>query len=192
MIRNAILFGCILLAGCMHHRAPDVQFYTLPITNSNLAPVSDIRSSIDVGRIKIPEYIDRPQIVTVKGADVHNSQTHRWAENFARMMQRQIIAGVGTYLPKSTVKSDNFIADSGDYAVFIEIYKLDAALGQDITMDAVYSVIDENGENVALKNVHYTMPVGDTYSDYAATVSDMTWKLAREISKTVAGHENKK
>ncbi len=192
MFRNAILVTAVLLAGCVHRRALDVQFYTLPITNNNVAPVSDIRCSVDVGRIKIPEYIDRPQIVTVNGADVNPSQTNRWAESFSRMMQRNIIEGINTYLPNATVKSDNFMADSGDYAVFIEVYKLDAALGQEISMDAVYSVVDTNGEIVALENVHYVMPVGDTYSDYATVVSRMTGQLSHDISKTLTRHANKK
>lgn len=189
-MKKYIIVLPLLLGACMH-RSPQVQLYTLP-SGDMAKPVSNMNASIDIGRICIPEYLDRAQIVTIDGTNVVASQTNRWAENISQMLHRNTIERINHYLPNATVKPDNFMAESGDYTVFIEIYKIDGALGDAVKMDAVYSITDAASEQVALETVHYSTTVGDSYSDYAAGVGKLSDKLAHDISVKISSIADKK
>lgn len=189
-MKKCVIALSLFLGACIMHRSPQVNLYTLP-THGAVKPISTVRTSVDVGRIRIPEYLDRMQIVTTDGANVTASQTNRWSENISQMLQRNVIERVGQYLPNATIKPDNFMAESGEYTVFVEIYKIDGALGNNVKMDAVCSITNASAEQVALETVHYSMPVGNSYSDYATAVGALSDKLARDISVKIANIANK-
>ena len=85
---NLALF--FLLTACF--KSPQVAFYTLNSqtfsgkAQKNISELKDI--SIGIGSVHIPEYLDRPQIVTLKGPHrLHLAEFHRWAGRFFRLSQ---------------------------------------------------------------------------------------------------------
>ncbi|MDE6570976.1 MAG: PqiC family protein [Alphaproteobacteria bacterium] len=144
-----------LLAACAG-RSPESSFYTLAGVG-DVTPVSQMTGTVDVARVRIPEYIDRPQIVTMSGVNVHLAQDNRWAEGLAPMIQRKLIHNIGAYLPRATVKDANFAAPAGD---------ADAAS--------------------APHTVRYSEPAGADYTEYVGAVSRMVDRLSRDIAKDIA------
>ena len=103
------LGAVIMLAGCMG-RTPESSFYTFApglncathdggecVTHAT-APVT-----VDVARVRVAEYIDRPQMVTLDGVNVVVSQDNRWAESLGQMVQRRLISELSTRLPAASV-----------------------------------------------------------------------------------------
>lgn len=170
-----------LFTGCALHQSRDAAFYTLPTTTDAITPISNARMVIDVERVKVPEYIDRTQIVTTSGVGVNVDNDNRWAEGVPAMIQRKIITNIGAYMPHSVVKNGNFTSTSGGYSVFIEIYKMDGRLSDTATLDAIYSVAASGGATKT-RNVHYTVPVGDNYDDYVVQIGKMIDKMSRDIA----------
>jgi len=183
MSKYFVLLLVVALGACTG-RSPQPTYYTLAANNDAVA-VSQMTGAVDVARVRIPEYIDRPQMVTTSGVQVNLAQDNRWAERLAPMMQRKLIQNIGAYLPRTTVKDANFAAPAGDYAVFVEIYELNGQLGDMARMVAAYSITGL-ASSIKPRTVQYSAPAGDTYDQYAISVSQMMDKLSRDISNDIA------
>ncbi|MDE5615926.1 MAG: PqiC family protein [Alphaproteobacteria bacterium] len=170
----------VILGACAHnHQAP--SYYTLA-ENAGGVAISSKKMSVDVGRIKVPEYIDRSQIVTTDGAAVTVAENERWAERVGPMTERRIMSGLRARLTGATVKSADFIGAPTDYSVFVEIYRLDGTIPGNVVLDATYSIV-ENGTPVKTRRVEYADTCGDSYSDYVHAIGGLVDKLSRDISR---------
>lgn len=179
MKKYAVLLCVATLCACMP-KQKESAFYTL--ASSDVESVSDARVSVDVGRIKMPEYIDRSQMVTTSGVNVDVNPHNRWAESLGAMVQRKVITNIGHSLPRATVKDGNFMAPTGDYSVFVEVYNLDGELGGAARLVAIYSISDADGATLVTKNVAYKKQVGDDYAAYAGAVGELVDELSHDIA----------
>ncbi|MEJ2613246.1 MAG: ABC-type transport auxiliary lipoprotein family protein [Candidatus Thiodiazotropha sp.] len=82
-----------LLTGCF--KSPQVAFYTLnsqafvDSAPENISNLKDI--TVGIGSVEIPEYLDRPQIVTLKGPHrLHLAEFHRWAGRLNNEMMQVV------------------------------------------------------------------------------------------------------
>lgn len=176
-----IALACGLLLCACARNSGEPAYYTLG-DNPGGTAISAKKMSIDVGRIKIPEYIDRPQMVTTSGVNVNMVQEHRWAEGLSPMIQRRLISGLRKRLTGASVKSSDFVGAVGDYAVFVEVYSLDGAVPGTVRMDAMYSIMAD-GNAARTRRVEYSAECGDSYADYAAGIGTLVDDLARSISR---------
>ena len=165
MKKSAIVMACLLLCACAH-RYSGPAYYSLG-DDINGRAISAKQMSVDVGRIKIPEYMDRPQIVTTNGVSVNISQDDRWAENLSPMLGRRIMDGIRTRMTGASVKSTDFIGVPADYAVFIEIYRL-------------------VGNTLRTRRVQYDTECGDSYADYVHSMGVLVDMLSRDISRDLS------
>jgi len=69
--------------------------------------------------------------------------------------------------------------------VFVEIYELNGQLGDMARMVAAYSITGL-ASSIKPRTVQYSAPAGDTYDQYAISVSQMMDKLSRDISNDIA------
>ena len=64
-----ILLGLFLFLSACSWRTPDSTFYMM--NSDNMAPLSNRKISVAVARVKVPDLLDRPQMVIYeKGSDV--------------------------------------------------------------------------------------------------------------------------
>ena len=176
------LLSLALLAACGAPKQ-NTAFYTF----DTAAPrtVANRKISVDVGRVRIPEYLDRPQMVTTSGVSVDIDQHNRWAENPGTLIQRRLISNLASSLPASTVKDANFISTPGDYAVFVEVYRLDGAIPGAPQISAMYSI---TGDNSAphVRRVAYTGAAASDYAEYAASLGALIDRLSDDIARDLA------
>lgn len=184
MKKSAIVMACLLLCACAH-RYSGPAYYSLG-DDINGRAISAKQMSVDVGRIKIPEYMDRPQIVTTNGVSVNISQDDRWAENLSPMLGRRIMDGIRTRMTGASVKSTDFISVPADYAVFIEIYRLDGNIPGQVQMDATYSINEQGGNTLRTRRVQYDTECGDSYADYVHSMGVLVDMLSRDISRDLS------
>lgn len=169
-----------MLSACMPQK-PDSAFYSFAPSDIS-HPIAENRIIVDVARVKIPEYIDRTQIVTTSDTAVNISNHNRWAEGLSPMIQRRIISDLEAMLPRAIIKNSDFAGKSPNYTVFVEVYKLDGVPGDKISLDAIYTITSDNDNNIRTKNVHYTADTGAEYSDYAAAAGDLVGRLSKSIA----------
>ncbi|MCX8048332.1 MAG: PqiC family protein [Methylohalobius sp.] len=100
-MKPIIALGLMLTAaGCAFiGQSPSPQFYILPYL-SVPAPAAPVLETIGLAPIRLPRYLDRPQIVTVnKGGQVQLSELHRWAEPLEAGFSRALAESLTARLP---------------------------------------------------------------------------------------------
>jgi len=105
-------------------------------TNENNLPV------IGVGPVKIPEYLNRPQIVTrSEGNEVFIQEFHRWAEPLKDSISRVLARNLSCLLATDHV----FIFPwpgmvKPDYRVTMNIFRFDGRRGGEVYLDVFWAV----------------------------------------------------
>ena len=167
----------VALAGCAG-RTPESSFYTFA-PRGDVSPVLNASATIDVSRVRVAEYIDRPQMVTVHDTQVHVATSDRWAAGLPSMIQRRVIENLTAAMPGALVKDSNF-GPAGDCGVAIEIVGLDGDLNDAARLDAIY--VMTCGDKSRARHVTYTAPVGDDYASYATAIGQLVDKMSDDIT----------
>ena len=76
-----MVMALLAMPGCAHHDDP-IKFYRLDVAaHGTAAPAKLSPASIGLGPIRIPDYLDRPQIiVAITDQEYRLSEQHHWAE----------------------------------------------------------------------------------------------------------------
>ena len=73
-----------------------------------------------------------------------------------------------------------------DYAVFIEIYRLDGNIPGQVQLDATYSINEQGGNTLRTRRVQYDTECGDSYADYVHSMGVLVDMLSRDISRDLS------
>jgi len=187
-----IIFGTLwmVLSGCASSPSRFYLLSSLDTTSPEMKPPAEERClSIGIGPIKIPEYIDRPQIVT-RGAsnEFTLAEFDRWGEpikdNLTRVLAKNISLLVCT-------KAVAFFPWRGvlpmDYRIQMEVLRLDGNLGGSVSLEAWWVVLSGDGKSMLLaKKSSFTEAVGGKdFKSLVAGESRALEKLSREIAETL-------
>lgn len=140
------LFVCCLaaaiIAGCGN--PPKEYFYTL--TGGAPATVGVVSNTpaayrVAIGPVTLPELVDRPQLVVHTSAqEVAILEQHRWAEPLKSAIPRVIAADLVEQLGASASAFPQADGSDANFAVRLDIARLDAELGSAVTIEALWSV----------------------------------------------------
>jgi uncharacterized protein len=184
----------LFLGGCISiPNSPTPRFYALSIVDEgqiskkiNIAP----GMLIGIGPVKIPEYEDRPQMVTVdKEKMLQFAQFDRWGESLDLGLARLIREDLTTMLPGAKLTLypwDPSIAVK--YQVNIEVVQLDSELDRDMFFVVQWTVIDvQNSKTVIIKRSEFRQPIiPQNYSGLSQTLSTACALLSSQIAGSLA------
>ena len=183
-----------VLSGCISvQNSPTPRFYMLQAVYENqVSKKINIASDvfIGVGPVKIPEYQDRPQIVTQsKEKMLKFAQFDRWGESLDLGVARLIGEDLTAMLPGA--KFTLYPWDSTipvKYQVVVEIVQLDSELDKDLFLVAQWLVIDaQNMKTMIIKRSEFRQPITPhNYSGLAKTLSTACASLSSEIAQALA------
>ncbi|MGD8757748.1 MAG: PqiC family protein [Deltaproteobacteria bacterium] len=185
---TAMLGGC--LGGGTQQRA---KFYVLNSLYSSKAGIEAETAKhglvIGVGPVQLPQYVNRPQIVTRTSRNELNvADFARWGEplgeNFARVLAENISVLFST---------DRVIvypwrrSTQIDYQVLVDVTRFDGAVGGDVSMRARWTLLGDRGEKVFTKRNSRLSARTDarTYEALVAAQSRMLVDLSREIADEI-------
>ena len=187
----ASLFLIFLLAACSS--TPATQFYKLNSLpsgqqeNPAALPGDDI--AIGVGPVELPEYLDRPQIVTRKSQNqLEISEFHRWAASFPRDFSRVLAKNISTLLPTDRVAiypwGDTF---SPTYQIKLNVEQFDGQLGEQVFLRVIWSLVgeEEKKELVVRKTLIEEPVLTNDYEGLVAAQSNALASLSREIVEEI-------
>ena len=188
------LIFTLTLSGCLSvPNSPTPRFYTLnAVEESRPAEKFNIPSAIiiGVGPLKIPEYLNRPQIVTQdKDKMLTFAQFDRWGESLDLGLERLISENLTAMLGGATIKMFPWnLAIPVSYQVIIEVLQLESELDKDLFFVVQWSVIDiESEKMVLIKTSEFRHPVEPhNYSGLAKTLSAACASLSSEIATALA------
>lgn len=194
---RGIIFYAMLsltLSGCISvPNSPASRFYTLQSLDENQAGKKfDITPGliIGVGPVKIPEYLNRPQIVTQdKNKMLNFAEFDRWGESLDSAIARLINEDLTIMLPDAAVRLFPWNLDIPvDYQVVMDIVQLECELDKDLFLAVQWSVIDLSDRKMLLiKRSEFRQTVTPrNYSGLARTLSAACASLSEEIAQALS------
>jgi len=184
----------LVLSGCISAKnSPTPRFYMLQAVYENqVSKKMNIASDvvIGVGPVKIPEYLDRPQIVTQdKEKMLKFAQFDRWGEPLELGMTRLIRENLSVMLPEAKFTLHPWNSSIPvKYQVVVEIVQLDSELDKDLFLAAQWLVIDtQDTKTMIIKSSEFRQSiVPQNYSGLAKTLSMACASLSSEIAEALA------
>jgi len=183
-----------LLAGCIStSSSPNPRFYMLSSMDKDAVsqkfnmPADVI---IEIGPVNIPEYLDRPQIVTQdKNKMLIFAQFDRWGESLDSALVRLLAENLTLMLPGASLQMFpcNFVIPL-KYRVIIDVIQMDSELDKDLFLVAQWSIIDLKNKKMALtKRFEFRQPIDPhTYAGLAKTLSIACGSLSNEMAQAVS------
>jgi len=169
------LAGC---AGCFRSGPPD-QFYMLRAED---APVGNRMAGdgplLGLGPIRIPAYLDRPQIVTAASAQEYRlSEDHRWAERLDDNIARVTARNLSNYLPTVRIVMHPWPREpKPDIQIALTLQEMHVDARGQIRMSALWSL---RGNGREPRGYQFNCNLPASISDYAVMVEAQSQCLAR-------------
>ena len=185
-IRRSLAAALLLMVAGCSQSAP-TEFYTL--SGMQLPPdgLNAPRTTVGVGAVTLPDYLDRPQIVTrASGNRVMLAAFHSWVEPVDGMFTRVLVQNLSTLLA-----SDNVVtvpqrrAVPLDYQVEVDVDRFDADATGRAVLDARWRVFGKGGEQLIEEGRSTIVEPAVDPDDYEAIVASMSTALG-EMSRAIA------
>jgi uncharacterized lipoprotein YmbA len=181
----------LILVGCA--RTQTARFYTLNALTDAPAESEAVRSeqgiALGLGPIQMPEYLDRPQIVTRAGPnEVRFAEFHRWAEALAGDFSSTLAENLSILLATNRIalypwKSTTQI----DWRVEIVVTRFDGRPGDRVILQCQWTVLSrDRGQAWLTKTSALSEPVaGKGYEALVSAHSRTVGALSREIAEAI-------
>ncbi len=182
----ATMLAAAALAGCAS--SPKSHFYTLSSGAALERSDAQTQYSVAIGPVTVPEIIDRPQIVThIAANQVQIAEQERWAGPLKNEIPRviadnltQLLDGAYVYVYPQNV------SPNADYQVPVEVQRFDSALGDAVTVEALWAVrpaqggVAKNGRSKVREPTN-----GDGYDALVAAYSRALAAVSRDIAGAI-------
>lgn len=180
----------VFLSGCVSpSESPSPRFYTLqPADKDKITQRFDTAANtvIGVGPVKIPGYMNRPQIVTRdKNKMLKFAQFDRWAESLDTALTRLINENLTIMLPQATIELFPWnLLIPLRYQVIADIIKIESQLDGDLILVAQWSIIDLDKKTaVFTKRSEFLQPINPhNYAGLAEALSIACTALSSQIA----------
>ncbi|HEX9024568.1 MAG TPA: PqiC family protein [Geobacteraceae bacterium] len=183
---SALLLAALLCA--CGSTAPS-RFYTLGsmdgIDSSGKAPVMPGGMTVGVGPLDIPDYLERPQIVTRSGDNgLEVAQYDRWAGSLKQDIMRVLIRDLSAYLPSGAMVLSWKRGIPVNYRVAVEVTGLDVIPGSSVLLRGQWAIFGSEPKNpLVLRSRSFTEPL--TGNDMNTTVAGMG-KAVGQLGQAIA------
>lgn len=179
------LCAFFLLCGCIGFtESPPSQFYMLKTVPAD--PISQARLNIGIQEVQIPEYIKRPQIVTIENTVEYNiSEFNRWSSSLSGIIRRTLASDMAYLLPKSFIKPSSIISDNYNHTISLEINRLDGEFDKNATLEAWWYILNRNGQIIYRGQTSLSRPTGDNYEEFVSAQSLLLAEMARQIAAKI-------
>jgi len=186
-LRAALPVLLILNAGCGGSASP--HYYVLaPVGSPAPAgpPATTSPVTIGVGPVRMPAYVDRPQIVTRKSSDeISLAEFDRWGEPLGEGVPRIIAQNLARLLPNDRVALLPWAGvRAPQYQVVVDIARFDGTVGGSAMLEARWRVI--GGDGKAPREGHFAMSEPASEPGYRGLVAAMSRGLG-SLSREIAG-----
>jgi uncharacterized lipoprotein YmbA len=145
--------------------------------------------AIGVGPVKLPEYLNRPQIVTRSSpGELQVAEFARWAEPLEENFTRVLAENLSMLLPASrTVEYPWERSMRIDYQVRVDIIYFDGQPGGDVHLRTRWTLLGNDGKSVLMrKESNFCEPMDRLkYGELVSTQSRMIAQLSRRIATAI-------
>jgi len=189
--RIGLVLGLLamVLLGCAS--TPETRFFVL----SSISPSEKIGNrgddhcfAIGIGPVRIPDYLDQPQIVTrVTQNEVRMDEFARWAEPLKDNISTVLAENLSSLLCiRSMVVIPGREKTPAEYRIDVQVVQMDARLAETASLDVSWSIADgTDRKKGALLTKRSTYKESAGVGDYGAFVSAQSRNLG-SMSRDIA------
>lgn len=179
--------GFLLVLCACSFRSPSSTFYMM--NSDNLPVVSERKINVAVARVKVPDLLDRSQMVVYEkdSDEVQIMEFNRWGESFPDMLQATITNDLMAYLPNAFVKRTYFDSGSMTYSVNVEINNMKAYSNDKVVLSAWWNIANARGVVLKHNQVSFEVSVqGRTIQDLVNAQSEVVHKMSLNIAEVLS------
>ena len=149
-----------------------------------------ISCSVSIAPVEIPDYLERPQIVTRDGRnELRLAEFDRWAgslsDNISAVMAENLSMLLGSDL---VFVNPGMRAEKAKYLVAMRVLRLDCVPGDHVLLKAQWTVVaGPEKKDLATHVSTFSERLNDSqYDTMAAAVSQTIEKVSREIAREIS------
>ena len=188
-----LLALALLSGGCsLGSQSPPTRLYVLTAlseTDESQRGAGTAGVALAVGPVRLPEYVDRPQIVTGdSGNELQRAAFAQWAEPLATNFTRVLANNLSVLLETDRVAVFPWRGSVPiDYQVVVEVTQFLGALNGSVSLIALWRVLGKDGREVLVtRQSKFTDATGSQeYRALAAAMSRTVTSLSREIATAI-------
>ncbi len=181
----------VILTGCAS--SPSSKFYQLNSSQNSTSITLDASPERDLiiamGLVRVPDYLDRPQIVTRAGNnELKLSEFHRWAGSLENDVTRVLVEDIYSLLAADrfsvvrwTPYSESQVPAS--YRVEVLLERFEGTLGDSVLLKAQWEVFSPNRSLLLKRESLIREQInGGSYDALVAAMSSALERLSRDIA----------
>jgi uncharacterized lipoprotein YmbA len=181
----------VVLSGCAS--STPSRFYQLNPVISRTVVAQDVPNQdsviVSIGPLRIPDYLDRPQIMTRSGKnELKLSEFDRWAGSLENDVIRVLVENISTLLPPDrffvtrwTPLMESQLPPS--YRVEVLIERFEGTPGGSVLLKVQWVVFGQDKRLLVKKESNISEQVnGSSYGELVETMSRALQRLSRDIA----------
>jgi uncharacterized lipoprotein YmbA len=194
-----LLTGILFLSGCITSTSETTRFYVLNPLDAGAGILNSIDRktplSLEVALLRLPRYLERPQIVTRSGKNrLELAEYHQWGGNLRKNMIRVIAKNLSLLLDTPNISiAPNRLPVPTDFRVELEVLQFERDSDGQVRLSVQWRLSHfENNAPLAVRITELVSPTVPTDLDFEQTVSEMSMllsELSRIIGKTILAQD---
>ena len=192
--RHATLFTLLVIlvlsiftvSGCS--TGPPARLYVLTSLSraESVPPATGGRElSIGIGPVELPQYVNRPQIVTgQQSSELQSAASAQWAEPLQDGFTRVLAENLSLLLATDRVAIFPWKTFAPEYQVVVEVTHFLGQTGGAVSLIALWSILNKDGREalVSKKSSFRESTRSSEYEALAAAMSRTVAALSRDIA----------
>jgi uncharacterized lipoprotein YmbA len=191
-VRVQLILASLLalgLAGCLGS-APTTRFYQLESVADKSATNPGLKApTVLVREVRLPNYLDRPQIVTREASHrLHIAEFDHWGGDLREDMTRVLAQNLGRVLDsKHVFTAPVGIAVQPDYRLEVEVLRFEREVGGQVQLHARWWLSRGSDQNLLASDESSLSgtSASDSYPELVASMNTVYAELARVIAARV-------
>lgn len=176
------------LTGCIGGTSQKSSYYVFTASEKPVSmqdPASEIY--IGVGPVKIPEFLDRPEVVTRQGKNsLFVNDFHRWGDSLESQTTYVLTENLSALLNTYTVITYPWEKPfTPEYQLHVDFRRFDGELGGSLTLEAMWWLVKiDDDKRIITRRTSITMPAGNGSVDaYVSSQNIALERLSRKIAQ---------
>ena len=191
-----IIIGCLGLGGGTRTPTKFYVLHSMQSSEDEVRPIAKLPdTSIGVGPVRLPQYLDRPQIVRRSGQNqLELAEFAQWAEPIRVNFSRVLAENLGILLDTKKISLFPWLKTTKiDYQIILEITRFDGGQGNNALLRASWSIFGKDSKERLVHNYSsYSEPVEANDTEALVAAQGQTVKhLSRDIAQALQALESK-
>ncbi len=185
-----VLLSTAFLSGCADHPVTRLHILT-PIQNEKdqVKTTSVIMKNIGIREIKLPAYLDRPQIVSRVGEnELVLSASHQWGEPLSQSVARVLAEQIDAELADAHVRSHPWSSKQNiTVQVEVRINQFEIVDRHACVLDVSWLIWSQDGNIAMTHKALIKVPVNNQqYSALVSAHSQALFQLSKQIASSLS------